>query len=311
MSGSGMSTVIDLMRVFMGIAFLCYASYTDIKIRKVKNEVWLVMGATGGIFLLLQLLLERRDWEYFLIFIPVTILFTSMFWEHKPLVDLEKKRVNFGLLGLYTAAVVTVLFQIAILWGDFLIYQLLSIPVMILVFFLMYQLNLIHGGADAKALMTIAIFMPFYPDFFDFPLLTYATERNAEAMELFFPFALLVLMNSVIFVIWVLLAFLLFNASKKDFGFPEMFIGYRMDINDVENRFVWPMERVVDGERVIVLLPKITDRNSLGQLKEMGVNKIWVTPKIPFIVAIAGGFVLTIFVGNIIGSVIGFFLGGG
>ena len=86
-----MSQALDVLRVIFGMAFLCYASYTDIKVRRVKNEVWLVMAATGGVFLLLQLLYDNKSWEYYLIFVPVTILFGSMFFEHQPLYDPEYK----------------------------------------------------------------------------------------------------------------------------------------------------------------------------------------------------------------------------
>ncbi len=294
-----MSTAIDIMRVVFGMAFLCIASYTDLKTRRVRNEVWMLMGLTGGVFLLLQLFLDKKSWEFYLIFIPVAILFSSMFIEHEPLYDGGKKTFNFKFFGLYLIGILVIAYQIFALSEHTYFYKLLVIPILIVFFFVLYQLRILHGGADAKAMMAIAILVPFYPYFFSFPLLQLSPERVASAMELFFPFAFLVLMNSVIFIVWVFLAFLIYNSAKGDLGFPEMLLGYKMDIRDVEKKFVWPMERVVKGERVMVFFPKRNDEESLEKLKKLGVKRIWVTPKIPFILFLTVGFILSAFIGNI------------
>jgi preflagellin peptidase FlaK len=302
-----MSTTIDIMRVIFGMAFLCIASYTDLKTRRVKNEIWMLMGFTGGVFLLLQLFLDKKSWEYFLILVPVGILFASMFIEHEPLFDSEKRAFNFKFFGLYLVGIAVVIYQIYALSGETYFYHMLAIPILIVFFFVLYQLRILHGGADAKAMMAIAIFVPFYPYFFDFPLLQISPERVASAMELFFPFAFLVLMNSVIFVVWVFFVFLVYNSAKGDFGFPEMFLGYRIDIDKVEKKFVWPMERIVDGKRVMVLFPKRNNEESLEKLKELGVKRIWITPKIPFILFLTVGFMISAFIGNIFAGIIGLF----
>jgi preflagellin peptidase FlaK len=279
--------------------FLGYASYKDIKTRKVKNEVWMVMGLLGGIILLIQMFYEGVTWEYYLIFVPVGVLFASMFFEHDPLYNSENKKFNFKIFILYILGILALIYQLYSLAGESYFYQLLTIPVLIVFFFILYQFGAIHGGADAKALMTLAIFVPFYPHFFGFPIIQFPSDRVAEAMELFFPFAFLILMNSVLFAVWVFLANPVFNAARKDFGFPEMIFGYKMDITEVEKKFVWPMERIVDGERVLVLFPKKNDEDSLKKLKDEGVLRIWVTPKIPFIVFLTAGFIISVFLGNL------------
>ena len=78
-----------------------------------------------------------------------------------------------------------------------------------------------------------------------------------------------------------------------------------MDIDDVKKEFVWPMERIVKGERVMVLFPKRNDDESLKKLKELDVKRIWVTPKIPFIVFLTAGFVISAFVGNLFVAIFG------
>ncbi|UCE37877.1 MAG: hypothetical protein JSW00_01135 [Thermoplasmata archaeon] len=305
MSNTEATTIIDIFRVILGIALLCFASYTDLKTRRVKNEVWMLMGLCGAILLIIQMFFEKKAWEYYLIFLPVGILFGSMFFEHEPLYDTEKKKFNFILFALYIIGILALFYQIYALWGENYFFRLLIIPVLIIFFFILYQMGVLHGGADTKAMMAIAILTPFYTHFFGFPILHFSSERLAEAMELFFPFAFLVLMNSVLFVVWALLAFLVLNTAKRDTAFPEMLLGYKMDIEEVGKKFVWSMERIVDGERVIVLFPKRHDKDSLEKLKEMGVKRIWVTPKIPFIVFIMAGFIISAFLGNIFAAMLG------
>jgi preflagellin peptidase FlaK len=303
---TGMSLAINVARIIFGLAFLGYASYTDIKTRRVKNEVWIVMAVGGGILLLLQLFLEKRAWEYYLIVLPVAVLLGFMFFDHRPLFDSKNRSLNFKLIMAIFIGAIAFFYQFSVLIGDIYYYQLLTIPVLIVFFYVLYQARVLHGGADAKGLMAIAILVPFYPNFFDFPVLEYANARTGEIMELFFPFAFLVLMNAVFFVIWVFVVLLVYNSAKRDFGFPEMLLGYRMSIDEVEKKHVWSMERIVEEERVMVLFPKKNDSESLQKLKELGVKRIWVTPKIPFIVALAAGFVLSAFIGNIFAAVLGF-----
>jgi preflagellin peptidase FlaK len=291
--------------VIFGLAFLFYASYTDVKTRRVKNEVWIVMGLCGCVLIGLELILDKRVWEYFLILIPIGILFFSMFVDFGNSENDEKKGINFLPILLYVVGFLVITFMFFRLSGETLFYQLLTIPILILFFFVLYQAGMLHGGADAKAMMAIAILIPFYPYFSEFPILRFASDRVADAMELFFPFAFLVLMNSVFFIIWVLLGFIVFNATRGDFGFPEMLLGYRMDIDEVEKKFVWPMERIVEGERVMILFPRKTDDESLIKLKEMDVKRIWITPKIPFIVFITAGFVISVFLGNVFAAMMG------
>jgi len=301
------ATAFNVLRVVFGCAFLLYASYTDVKERRVRDFVWLVMGFTGGVFLLLQMFLEKRTWEYFLIFIPIAILFGSMFFEFKPLYDKKKKSLNLKIILIFIIGIAVIIYQLNVLSGDTYFYRLLVIPVLILVFYVFYQANILHGGADAKALMTLAIFVPFYPKFLDFPLIRIGPERVSDAVELMFPFAFLVLMNGVIFVIWIFFAFLIFNAIKKDIKMPEMLLGYKMDIKQAEKTFVWPMEKVVDGKRVRVLFPKNVEEDTLEKLKKHGAKRIWVTPKVPFIVALTGGFIVSVFFGNVFWGIMGLF----
>ena len=105
--------VINIFRVIIGSVILLYASYTDIKTRKADNKLWLIMGASGGILLILQWIFAGFENIYYLIFVPLMIGFI----------------------------------------------------------YLLFQIRLIYGGADAKALMALSILAPVFPNLINFPIL--------------------------------------------------------------------------------------------------------------------------------------------
>jgi hypothetical protein len=100
-------------------------------------------------------------------------------------------------------------------------------------------------------------------------------------------------------VLMILMAavYLIINLIRGDREFPFMFAGYRMDVSAMAGAHVWPMEDVVDGKR-IRSLSGLEDPGIPERLAEAGMERIWVTPVIPFLIPIAIAFALIIFVGN-------------
>ncbi len=297
-----------MLRCGIGMALLAYASYNDLKSRTVKNTVWVVMGGMGALLLLLQLILDGKPSEYYLIFIPIGVFFGAALIEHDPLVDFEKHSLNMKVLLLYALAFIVMFYQIYSYRGDLYLLRLLGIPALLIFFHLLYQSYVIQGGADAKALMAIAILTPAYPKVYNLPLIEIGSEKMMEVLEASFPFALLVLMNSVLFIVWIFLAFFIYNCLKGDSKFPEALLGYRMNIDDVASKNVWPMEKVLDGKRVLVLFPKRSSKEDLEALKRIGAKKVWVTPKIPFMMPLTIGFAISIIFGNFLIAIL-FWLG--
>ena len=99
-----MGTILDIIRFLTGIIILGYASYTDLKTRRAANILWIIMGTTGGILLVIQYITKGIDQILYLVFIPI----------------------------------------------------------MIVLVYILFQMRLIFGGADVKALMAFAIF-PCFP----------------------------------------------------------------------------------------------------------------------------------------------------
>jgi hypothetical protein len=181
-------------------------------------------------------------------------------------------------------------------WGTFLGY--LTVPVMMLVFRGMYEAHILKGGADAKAMIVIAAFVPQYPGLPSLPLLA-LDPRLQRALGLLFPFSLLVLLNAALLFTAVPLAFLAYNAMRGDIEFPMAFLGYKVSL-DRAPQYVWFMDQFVEGEHVLVYFPKKQqDRKAImKELRAAGLKEAWVTPQLPFMIPLAIGYVLAFVVGN-------------
>ena len=123
---------------------------------------------------------------------------------------------------------------------------LIFIPVMIGLVYLLFQLRLIFGGADAKALMAIAILVPIEPAINQFPI------WKGTLM----PFSWAIFANSIIIFLFIPISLLVFNLIKRNLRFPYSLLGYKMSINNARDKFVWPLEQLIDGKRKFVYMPK-------------------------------------------------------
>ena len=284
----------DIVRLVTGIFFLGYASYSDLKTRQVDDKVWVIMGFAGFLLMFAQFYSESRDPVYYLTFIPIMLLFLSFFVETAEKTELRKGKISRKIwIPLCCTGIIVFAYQVYILRFDAFFMQILTIPLIMLFAFLLYNLRLLFGGADAKALITIALLTPFYPHWT--PFLRYFLIKTV------WPFPLTVLTNALILSLAIPIAFLIYNIVRKDFHFPLSFLGYKMDIDDIKKKFVWPLETIKNEKIVKVFLPKKNENveNELRKLKEAGTKRIWVTSKIPFMLPLFAGFIASFAVGDI------------
>src|SRR2546426_8970979 len=152
----------------------------------------------------------------------------------------------------------------------------LTVPVMMLVFRGMYEVHLLKGGADAKGMIVLAAFVPQYPEIPSLPLIGLGSNLQG-ALQLFFPFCLLVLLNAALLFLVAPLAFVAYNAVHGHLEFPVALFGYKVSLDRVPP-YVWFMDRIVDGEHVVVYFPaKRQDRAAiLRDLRGAGLRDAWV-----------------------------------
>ena len=233
--------LLNIIRLVVGVIILSYASYTDIKIRRAANMLWVVMGSIGAILLAIQYFTTGFDNILYLAFVPIMIAFM----------------------------------------------------------YILFRLKLIFGGADAKAIMALAILVPLEPAILDFPF----------GKESVMPFSRIIFSNAVMLFILIPLSLLIYNIIKRSVEFPYCVLGYKMSIEKAKQSFVWPLEKIKNGKRKFSYMPKEFDTDEeLKVFEDEGIKEIWVTPKVPFMIPLLAGFLASFFLGDILSHIMQFFV---
>lgn len=179
------------------------------------------------------------------------------------------------------------------------IFYLAFVPIMIAFMYVLFRLRLIFGGADAKAIMALAILVPLEPAILEFPLWK----------ESIMPFSWVVFSNAIILFILIPLSLLIYNIIKRSVEFPYCVLGYKMSIEKAKQSFVWPLEKIKNGKRKFSHMPKEFDADEeLKAFEDEGIKEIWVTPKVPFMIPLLAGFLVSFFLGDILSHVMQFFI---
>jgi len=162
--------------------------------------------------------------------------------------------------------------------------RLMMIPVMFFSFYGMYCTGILRGGADAKALMSITLVFPFFPE-------TAAIAPVFPAGYVFCP-SFCVLVMALLLVLVSAIPVVLRNLKNGN----GLTVSTIVDLQDARDSFVWPIEDVKDG-RIIGIAPS-DDPAIYERLRNAGFDKVKVTWKIPFLIPILAAFVITMTVGS-------------
>ena len=176
---------------------------------------------------------------------------------------------------------------------------LVFVPIMIALMYVLFQMRLIFGGADAKALMALAILVPLHPTINSFPL------WQSSLM----PAPWIIFSNSVVLFLVIPLTLLIYNLAKRNLRFPYCVLGYKMSVEKAKEKFVWPLEKIKDGKRKFVYTPKEFDvEKELLEFEKNGIKEIWITPKVPFMIPLLAGFITSFIIGDILFSITNVFI---
>ena len=186
------------------------------------------------------------------------------------------------------------------------------------------------GGADSKALMCIAMALPFAP----VALITPVTIVSPTS-EILFPIT--VLSNAVLFAaatgIYMIARNIVWHKKTKTKMFPETFAsesigkklivlitGYKIQISKVKAKWhLFPMEDfkddLVNFNRSLVIVPRDEGREQiverLSKAAEEGKidSYIWATPGLPMLIFVTLGLIVALTLGDLVWLLIRFVLG--
>ena len=175
----------------------------------------------------------------------------------------------------------------------------------------------LFGGADVEAFIVLAILNPFPPRGLE-PYLGIVSV--VYPLTLFSNSALAGAFSAVILLVRNLSSSItgkpLFESYGTDSAWKKLVVmvtGVKMRLDSVRGPpFQYPLELPQEEgqtERRLVLLPDIHDddaaRDVFSQLRREGVDEVWVSHTLPFLVFITIGYILTLVFGDIALAVLG------
>jgi len=178
------------------------------------------------------------------------------------------------------------------------------------------------GGADAKALMCLALVLPFFPTSLPAPLF-----NVSPISQTFFPLS--VFSNSVLLAALMTLVMLGYNAVWRVRTGRKLFegkyknasvgrkilvliTGYKVSVQKLKDKWhVYPLEDAEEDSennlnRKLVAVPKDEGRDAVVERLDKAVktgkisDNVWATPGLPFLIFITAGMILALFVGDIV-----------
>lgn len=319
LSSADASVALDAARLLAAVVALAVASMTDLRTRKVPNALWYIAASVGTALLVADLALTGEGPWAVALALPVAAFFAVVvtggeLWpvmpedEPDPTRELTRDEARVYVADLVaSAALITVSLAVMwlargklddtdVLWG---VAGSVAIIVLALVF---YAARLLHGGGDAKALMTLAVLFPTAPLGGTLPLLA-----MPEGAELLFPFSLTVLIDAAIIVVFLPVGFLALSASRGPMKLPEALFGYPVPHDAVDTARVWLLHEADEaGELRRALWPRRSKEadqaraRALEVLRSRGETRVYVSPKLPLMVPMLAGLLVAAVVGNLV-----------
>lgn len=189
------------------------------------------------------------------------------------------------------------------------------------------------GGADSKALMCIALALPFAPLALFTPILPNGVSPTSQ-----FLYPITILGNSVFFaaasaiylgarnVVWHKKhGVQMFPGTLASESLVKKFLalitGYRMKIETLKIRHMFPMEDLEEqtengGKRTLVVFPQdeeAQDKNIDRLINAVKLGKIdayvWATPGLPMLIFVTLGLIFALFFGDVVWLFVRFILG--
>ena len=299
--------VLGWSRVGVLLLGMGWAAWMDHKERRVSNDHWVVWVKPAIFLWCIELLAREADWTIFLTASAV-VAYASVAIIGRPTVKdiLAGNREDVMVSLWYLISLVGVIVGMAkysnvdsldIVLGKVtgmagLYWSTLFGLVIIFVIDVSWRLRLIHGGADAKALMWVAILIP------NWSTMPVITDYDTEIVLQLPPAISLLMWGGLSFLLIpvILMGKNIFNGNVKSLTDIRMFWHSTvMSIDKVQDSHVWLLTSVIEmpnGEskpyhktRAPRRTP--TDQQLAEQIEQLrlhDINEVWVSYKLPLLV---------------------------
>jgi peptidase A24-like protein len=284
--------------IAVALGGLGYAAWSDWRTREVSDHLWELMAAAGAIIGFLAFGTSGPLAAALWIVVSLFVVQHLVPWD-APLERLGTWLPGVVEVGMYvgTFAVLLVAYLSSGLGPSGLPISVVAVFASVLLARLMFEIGLLYGGADAKALMVVALLVPLDLT----PLLS--LPGTATTVLALYPFALNLVMNAALLSLAVPIGIAIHNLQRGDFEFPRSFVGYRIPVAELPHRFVWlkdPTFRREPEEAETSEEDRQVRERQAKALAAAGTREVWVTPQLPFVVLLAGGALVAVVAGNLL-----------
>jgi archaeal preflagellin peptidase FlaK len=187
------------------------------------------------------------------------------------------------------------------------------------------------GGADSKALMCLAVALPFAPTILIIPLLTTATSPISQYI---FPFTIFT--NAVLLAaasgIYMILRNLIWHKkhgkrmftgtlAQESIGKKTLVLltGYKFNVGKLKEKWhIYPMEDVEAEnplKQKLVIVPRDDGREKIVERLSNAINAgkidyyVWATPGLPMLIFVTAGLIVALFGLDLVWLIVRFMLG--
>lgn len=280
----------------MGLAaVLGVASYYDWRIREVRDELWMAGGLLGGVLLFLSLAPNSLPQAGLVALVVIFVLQHFFPWDARLEAHPDLILVAEGTLYLVVGLAVVVDYLYGIPGPA---PELVSVVVATVLARVLFESGLLYGGADAKAMMTVGLLLPLASS----PLLVTLPPNLQYPLIQDIPFAFTALVDGALLTLLVPVAVLGYNLSRGEHELPRALHMYEIPTEELPKRFVWlkdpaPEER--PKEDTTAEDEELRKRQA-KELLEKGIDRVWVTPQLPFLIAMAAGALIGVLFGDLL-----------
>lgn len=294
---------LDLMRTTASLVMLSIAAITDWRNRRASDRLWIALGSLGIVLLAFEIAISGSLAEA-LTLVTISTLFFGIFFGKEMFqpdgIHFQPVRFASYLIAFSLLAYLIWHFEFARVEDASRFNHLLAVIAMYGLMHILYYAGVVRGGADAKAVMALATLFPAYPYLDGLPMFSVG-EANRAAIEILYPFSLVVLTDAALLFVFVPLVFLVLNSAKGNVRFPLALFAVKVPIALIKP-YYWVLQKVEDGMLKTSVVPwrDIDMEEQLQALRAFGVKEVWATPQFPFLVAILAGFIIAMIWGNLL-----------
>ena len=299
--------VLGWSRVGVLLLGMGWAAWMDHKERRVSNSHWMIWVKPAIFIWCLELLAREADWTIFLTASAV-VAYASIAVIGRPTIKdvLSGNRLDIIVSMWYLVSIIGVVVGMTkygdvdlldILLGEesgmaALYWTTLSGLIVIFVIDFGWRLRLIHGGADAKALMWVAILVP------NWSTMPVVLDYSSEATLRLPPAISLLMWGGISFLLIPIFLIIknIINGNVKSISDLRMFWHSTvMPIDKVQDSHVWLLTSMIEmpnGELKTyhkTRAPRRTPSDEqlalqVEELKSNNVEQVWVSYKLPLLV---------------------------